>query len=294
MSHSKKENVLQRKRPTSLPMLNGHNDQKSSREILIEANRIFEAPTFCDFNHHNPPPERKFEISGNTDDYQEVLQCSDPDVGLKTCPTEDEIRQQIDYWFARECRYNVNSVRMDIREIPYVSIVLFKVSGTTIGQLVHLSIKEVEYLIEFLAAWVIPEISKCVDEKRIKIRSKKFTQKGKINVKYVDFVKKQVPLDTVCTLNAEKPTVQEVAGKIKDQRSKPYYYEKGINSFDTISAHVTEINGRWYIGLYKRIGEGAGNCIWFSIYEAQWILQGLMTLYDQTIKYVDLLLEIQL
>jgi hypothetical protein len=83
--------------------------------------------------------------------------------------------------------------------------------------------------------------------------------------------------------NPKRPSAEDVADKIAQQMTSQEYYESGISPIKSITLHTAKIDGRWFIGLYKNKGCEMFQSVLFSIYEAQWVVDRLIRMYEKLI-----------
>lgn len=267
--------------------MNNHCSKRDYKQLELNFKKIIRVE---EEDHHHPPPARQFEFH---EDLDEVQPPWDPKSNIVFLPAPDlsSIESQIDYWHERETRSVINSLKVDIREKPYFSILIYKRWGSTVGQCVHLDMFEVEQLISLLVKRIIPDVYSAIKNSFTTV-IKKPVPYGPIEVEFepIDFAQLGVPRDGSHS-NEDKPAPAFVLEKIQQQMKKKSFYEQGLYKFRTVSVHLNLISKRWLIGLYKTTGEKKYQCVWLSIYEAQWLADTLMKLYEQSIPFLQMQMD---
>jgi len=231
------------------------------------------------FDHHNSPdlirlvPSRYFRQFGIEKD-AEICANQTP----FNYHTED-IENQIKEWHDKKTRWEVNSIKIDTRLDPCPGAFIYKKSGATAGQLISLNLIEIEMLVDFLSSIILPGIMEAGSE-IAKLKRRKFDFKRSTTVfTPIPLLEIGVPRDRIWKESPPIPKAEETKNKIDIQRNSAMYYENGEYSCESVVVHASKIGSRWFIGLYKKEGKEKYQSVWFSPFEAQWLIFYLTQIY---------------
>jgi hypothetical protein len=301
-----KENIPPGKRPGSLIIRSPEKGNTSGLNRHVEADQRWQEgkKEYNDiilgeheFDHHSSPPHSvRYPSFKFHEDPTLIIPLSSIEAGVKPTSipipdlTEEQIEKQIEFWHDRESRITINSLKVDIDENDY-KISIYKRTGSTAGQMIQMDVYETQQLILLLAHRIIPDIYESIKKGWTKLsrRIVSTTNISKVDSTCVDFTTLGVANDAICTSDTvEKPDPSTVLAKIQLQLSKSRYYEHGLYELPTLSVLINNTSNRWLIGLYKHRYELSGQCIWFSVHEAQWLVEGLIHLYQRIITRLEL------
>jgi len=236
------------------------------------------------FDHHSCP--KPFKIKFATSRLKQLQVPEETYNSDQRNYTKAELVQQVDKWHEKEPRYLVNSIAVHLRPAPYHGVFLYKRAGATAGQIISIGLYELEKLITLFCDIILPDIEHSEDED-VRIPKRDFEP---LRDERVDFCPMQIspPLvrlrDTVYGGETKHPDSTTLLGKVTHQKNSKDFYENGLYNTGSLQVHVSKINERWFIGLYKTEGDEKHQSVWFSVYEAQWVIDRLAKVYKETLQ----------
>lgn len=235
-----------------------------------------------DETHHNPPQGFRFTPSnllkfgitfGNVDQDMEYYQDE---------PNLSRIKQQIEFWHTLKTNYEVNSLKLTVqKKKPYSGlewdnhpkIGIYKKTATTCGQCIWINLQEAQVLTKLLIL-VSEQKAYHLREQKVPIPINFKYHDGAISFNPVNFIALGVPRDRLCQLEdiEEKPDHKTVRQKIIQQQGQLYMGGDVSYSLGSVQVLVSAIGDRILIGILKKTGLDAGQRIYFSIHELQYVI----------------------
>lgn len=211
------------------------------------------------------------------------------------------LENQIKFWFdlANNTEFKkitqVNTVFVSLFDPntfgPLPTLGLFKLSGSTRGQQIVLSLYECHNLLLALIHG-LDLLWKALNQpeaKSINIRHVEFDEVYRYRPRtfefsFFDLRAGGLPVEKVFT-GTDKPFVDEdILNKIDKRLNNSYSWMEFVNveSFRVLKCFV---QGKFYFGLEKILGESTGQVIFFSAYEAQWLVVEIRRLLETCRKH---------
>jgi hypothetical protein len=172
-------------------------------------------------------------------------------------------------------------LRLEFSKCPMIS--MYKQSGSTCGQELKFDLYETEMLIYVLCERVLPDfdykVGRGIPDELMNAKYVKLDYLRQAVLRQLEHTRNISRDNIVALQDPRKPSGSYVLNKVAMQLAKHWYYSRGLYNFDTVSVLTSEISHRAYIGLYHRSGCNMGQAIWFSLFEAPWIIISLINLY---------------